>query len=606
MFAQVVLLQRLPSEFDFFDYVIPSHLKVNENDLVFVPFRRKKTIGVVVKIQHHSTFKGTHKEIIDVHHALLTPSQRALSEWMIQMYGAGRGVVYSMCVPPLGPRAFALLPEFQTFLHAEQGKKKISVVRYFLWKQCVEFCVKASQKGSLLILVPTRSMIVSLKKDFPSAHFFQSDSKDTEKRAVWNAVRQNNTKITIGTRAALFLPFVHLMTVVVIDEEHEGYKQWDSSPRYRIHEPLEKLQRLSCFDIVYMSRVPSVATVGSVPPEQRHTVPEIPETCPPRIPVTLVDMRHERAAKNFSSFSYLLSEKINETLSNKKSVFLLVQSKGMSSVHACAECGEVSRCGECHIPLFLNYEGMLTCRYCTYTLKCPPSCVRCGSVTIAPSHKGVEGVVKEAQKFFHAPVIGFDAKTKPDALNIQPPFICIGTHAAIPYLNFHHINLVGIIDADRHLRIPELYAEELFLSHAVSLHASFQKCHGEGYFLLQTFDILHTALRALSSGVFAPWYTEALKMRQSLMLPPQVKLVKVTIESIDAAERAKKIVETCGRNLKIPPIIFPLYPEMRGANRRFGILFKLSPAQWENEWAPIVKCIDHAYKIDINPISLLS
>ena len=401
-------------------------------DGVLVPFQKGEKLGLVLKI-HQETPEFKVKEISKTLELqpLLFPWQLELAHWISEYYFCSLWDSIRLFIPKdifkkqrkkkesnkkvtqkntdkdLTPEQKDIL---EKILKEKPAKSLIQGItgsgKTEIYKRLIQEAVK--NEGQCLLLVPeislTPQFVSYFKEEFPEIAVIHSRISEGERTELWRQVKTGEVQLVLGSRSSLFSPFKNLK-LVVMDEEHEwSYKQ-DQSPRYHARDVLFKIQNLTGAQIVLGSATPSLETrykaeqgeLAYFTLEKRALGSELPK-------VQIVDMRDELKKKNFSMFSDDLEQKIRSTLAAKEQVLLFLNRRGSASSTVCRECGKVTECAECKVPLTYHARNfskpILVCHHCGVFAPLPEHCDRCGSVRIRQLGVGTEKVETELQKLF--------------------------------------------------------------------------------------------------------------------------------------------------------------------------------------------------------------
>ncbi len=600
MIARVVPLRRMPSRFEMFEYQIPEGLIVQQGHVVAVPFQKHVELGVVVALAEHAEFRGTLKALLKTYGHMLSGPACAFAQWFSLCYGIYTGTIFKMLLPPLQKRLLYAVSRAHAIPPQKNGRTY--VITYNSAENRTEYLQKkiSHAKGQCLILVPHKEYMAALQKVFIDGLVYDSSLSNKSKREVWHVIATQDKCVVIGTRSSIFLPFFNISHVFVIDEEHDGHKSWDAAPHYRVHEPLYWLKSQCSFELHFLSRCPQVSTLFGVPSDARVMLPR--RHGQRASDVTIIDTQQETRA-----ISFAFEMKINETIERGLSVFIYCHRKGEGLTYFCKDCGLISLCSHCTIPLRVK-KNRLECCHCGAMCDVPAQCAKCGGVRWGVSRPGIESVGAWLRQRFETSIVMFESGASPDVFSaLQPPFICVGTDAAFPYVPFDEIGLVGVVGFDTMLAIPEYHCTEKVMSSMITLRACASESRHGARLCIQTSQPLHPIIQALCGDSLTPWYIQELSLRKTLTLPPFSQLVKISIESPHAMEKAEELLGECKKKFpRIQGTSYSLYPERSGKNERACVLFKLPLRDWDAWLCQLSPMISPCGRLDVSPISLLS
>lgn len=459
------------------------------------------------------------------------------------------------------------LNEFKPYLlHGVTGSGKTEV-----YMQLIQKVINNKQA---LILVPeislTPQLVETFKKRFGNdIAILHSHLSNGEKYDEWRKIERNEVKIVIGARSAVFAPLSNL-GIIIIDEEHSSTYKQENNPRYNaIDIGLYRAKWHQC-PIVLGSATPSVesytrakAGVYELLEMKRRVNQNLPN-------VTLVDMKKEIKNGNFI-FAKILKEKINEKLNNNEQIILLLNRRGYTTISTCKDCGFTHKCPNCDIPLTYHLKNKkMVCHYCNYETNKLYNCPVCKSKNINERGMGTEKLEEEVIKEFPmAKVLRMDVdttRTKQAHKKIITDFenlkynILIGTQMIAKGLDFPNVTLVGVINGDASLNIPDFRsAERTFqLLNQVSGRAGRGMLKGE--VIIQAFNPDHYSLVLAKNHDYIGFYNEEMHLRKILKYPPFYNLCLIKISGSDVSKcenESNKIITYLRQNLDEEIILGP-------------------------------------------------
>lgn len=431
--------------------------------------------------------------------------------------------------------------QFTPFLlHGVTGSGKTEV-----YINIVDNIVKEGKEA--IILVPEISLTPQVVSKFKNRFgniiaVLHSGLSDGEKYDEWRKIVRKEVSIVIGARSAVFAPFENI-GIIIIDEEHSDTYKQENMPRYNaIDVALHRTKKHNC-PVLLGSATPSMDSYTKAK-MGLYELLELNERINKKLPkVTLVDMKKEIEQGN-RIFSNLLQSKIKDCLDNNKQAIILLNRRGYSTSISCHKCGYKAICPKCEIPLTYHKKGnYLQCHYCGYKTFKPVKCPDCNSSDINEFGLGTEKLEEEIiNTFERAKTIRMDIDTtskKGSHNKIINDFqngkynILIGTQMVAKGLDFENVVLVGVINADASLNIPDYRsAERTFdLLSQVSGRAGRGKLEGE--VILQGFNIDHYSILAASIHDYKSFYNKELQIRKKLDYPPYYNLCLIRTSSKD-------------------------------------------------------------------------
>ena len=425
-----------------------------------------------------------------------------------------------------------------------------------------------------LVLVPeislTPQLVETFKKRFGNnIAILHSHLSNGEKYDEWRKIERKEVNIVIGARSAVFAPLTNL-GIIIIDEEHSNTYKQENNPRYNaIDVGIYRAKKYN-IPIILGSATPSIESYTRAK-TNIYELLEMKNRVNNNLPkVTLVDMKEEIKNKN-TIFSRVLKDKINEKLNNNEQVIILLNRRGYTTITTCNNCGFTHKCPKCDIPLtyHLNSKKMI-CHYCNYETNKLYKCPECNSTDIKERGMGTEKLEQVViNEFKNAKVVRMDVdttRTKQAHQKIINDFenlkynILIGTQMIAKGLNFPKVTLVGVLNGDASLNIPDFRSGErtFQLLNQVAGRAGRSDLLGE--VIIQAFNIDHYSLVYAKKNDYLKFYNEEMKIRKLLKYPPFYNLCVVKIQGIDnikCEEEANKIISYLKHNLNDEIILGP-------------------------------------------------
>ena len=432
---------------------------------------------------------------------------------------------------------------------------------------------KAINKGmSAIMLVPEISLTPQIVERFTlrfgdNIAILHSGLSDAEKYDEYRKITMGKVKIVVGARSAIFAPLTNI-GVIIIDEEHTATYKQENHPRYHARDIAILRSKYHNCPIDLGSATPSLESFARAMNKNYELLVMKKRANNMVLPnVHIVDMKEEIKRGNYT-FSKLLIDKINEKISKGEQVILLLNRRGYSPLIKCSKCGEVEKCPNCDISLtYHKSSDSLRCHYCNYTKKCPSKCMKCGSTDIKGIGLGTEKLEQEIIDKFKARVIRMDADTtsrKGMHEKIIKEFglgkydILLGTQMIAKGLDFPKVTLVGVINADMSLCVPDFRSSErtFQLLSQVSGRAGRGKYPGE--VIIQTFNPNHYSIRYAKNHDYLNFYKEEMAIRKQLNYSPYYFITLVRISCKDYEEgfkHANKIKDYLEKNLSSDTIL---------------------------------------------------
>lgn len=375
---------------------------------------------------------------------------------------------------------------------------------------------------------------------------YHSKFPDNERVEVWNKLlMEKGPMLVLGVRSSMFLPFSNL-GLVIVDEEHEtSYKQQEPAPRYHARNAAIVLARMHGAKAILGSATPSLDSYynalsgkyGLVELTTRYGEVMMPEV----LTADLKELRRKKIMKD-TLFSPLLVQKIKEALGNGEQVILFQNRRGFAPLLECKSCGWVPHCVNCDVSLtYHKYQNRLVCHYCGYSEPFPAKCPACGSEDIKMLGFGTEKIEEEVAALFpeaKAERLDFDsARTRHAYERIIDDFetgktnILIGTQMLSKGLDFGNVSVVGILNADSLMNIPDFRAHERAFQLIVQVSGRAGRRAKRGVVVLQTSQPGHPVVRLAQEFDYKEMANLQLAERKMFRYPPYYRLIYIVIRS---------------------------------------------------------------------------
>ncbi len=474
-------------------------------------------------------------------------------------------------------------------IHGVTGSGKTEV-----YMELIEGVLK--QDKTAIVLVPEISLTPQMIRRFTEKFgdniaAIHSALSEGEKYDEWRKIARGEAKIVIGARSALFAPVKNL-GLIVIDEEHsDTYKQDDSNPRYDAKEmAIERCKLNSSCKVILGSATPALDSYAKAKKGIYHLLTLSNRVNKRPLPnIEIIDMNEE--IKNIKGhFSDKLLSKIKEKIEKHEQVILLLNRRGYSSYISCKNCGYVFKCPNCDITLtYHKYTNNLRCHYCGYAENIVTICPSCRENAISSLGVGTEKIEEELFSLIPDVKIvrmDFDTTTKKGSHEkIIKDFrdhkydILLGTQIVAKGLDFEDVTLVGVINADTSLNIPDFRSSETTFSLLSQVAGRSGRSRKEGEVVLQTFNKNHYAITHVKKHDYLGFYNDEMIIRRNLKYPPFYYIVYIRVSSKDnniCYKEALKIKKSLEKYLNEAIILGPSAASLFKLNNiyRYGIIIK--------------------------------
>ena len=575
---------------------------------VVVPLGKNKIYTGVVLNTHNNTPEGVEvKAIIEVldDHPVVNEQQFAFWQWIANYYICPLGDVMKAALPgamkpkdeaalkestrtrrsgkatatphyacpcnPLNPaqeKAFAeietsFLSKNVTLLHGVTSSGKTEIYIHLI----NNYLAKGKQ---VLYLLPEIALTTQITERLH--HFFgdrmgvyHSKFTDTQRLDVYKRqASERPYQLILGVRSSIFLPFQNL-GLVIVDEEHEqSYKQQEPAPRYHARNAAIMLAQMFGAKTLLGTATPSFEVYhlshkgqyGYVQLTQRYRDMQLPT-------IEIVDTKEAKRKRQMKGvFSPRLIEVMRAALERKEQIILFQNRRGFSSFIECKTCGWVPRCPHCDVTLTLHKKtSTLTCHYCGYTTRIPERCPACEEDKFTDIGTGTEKVEEQIAHLFEGiTTLRMDldtATTRTQFERIISDFsehkadILIGTQMVTKGLDFDHVSVVGILDADTMLNLPDFRSYERTFQTLSQVAGRAGRNNTAGHIILQTRSAESDIIRQITQGDYWQMFYTQMTERQLFHYPPFRRLIYVYLRhkddellehlASDMAERLRQI-----------------------------------------------------------------
>ena len=481
-----------------------------------------------------------------------------------------------------------------------------------------------------IVLVPEISLTPQMVNRFRERFgdkiaALHSALSDGEKYDEWRRIYRGEASIVIGARSAIFAPLKNI-GVIIIDEEHsDSYKQSDSSPRYNAKDVAILRSKYHKCPVVLGSATPSLETMARAK-KGVFKLLELPNRVNGKsLPkVSIIDMNDRK--RNKGNFSLELLNSIRDRLDKNEQIILLLNRRGYSNFVTCKNCGFTFKCPNCDITLtYHKSSNTLRCHYCGYGEKVYKKCPECKEESLSNLGVGTQKIEEELSKLFPISRIlrmDYDTTSRKgmheemiEDFKSHKYDILLGTQMVAKGLDFSLVTLVGVINADTSLNIPDFRSSENTFSLLSQVAGRSGRSEKTGEVIIQTFNPDHYAISLVKTHNYLGFYEKEMSIRKVLKYPPYYYLCNIKISGKDADyiyAEALKIKRSLDRNIPNDIILGPSNSSIFRVNNifRYNIIIKYKKDI--DLYEILNKIIEH-YKtnskikvdIDFNPIQVL-
>lgn len=411
-----------------------------------------------------------------------------------------------------------------------------------------------------IVLVPEISLTPQMTNRFISRFgkqvaIMHSALSDGEKFDEWRKIKSGQARVVVGARSAIFVPIENI-GVIIIDEEHEATYKQESNPRYHARDVALLRAKYHKAVLLMGSATPSIESRARASrgvyqflqlTHRANPMAKIPK-------VEIVDFRDYVGQQEVSNFTPYLLEKIADRLEKNEQVVLMLNRRGYSSFIMCRDCGYVDECPNCDISLTLHMDTKtMNCHYCGFEKSIPHTCPNCHSRSIRYYGTGTQKAYDElVEVFSQARILRMDVDTTRqkgahqrilDKFGNHEADILLGTQMIAKGLDFPNVTLVGVLNADTSLNLPDFRSSERTFQLLTQVAGRAGRAEKEGEVLIQTYNPQHYAIQLAQKQDYEAFYAYEMGIRRQLAYPPYYFTVGLTLSHKDEQTVVRKSFE---------------------------------------------------------------
>ncbi len=582
-----------------YHYQVPAGMNVAVGHRVRAFFGPRKAVGVVL-----SVFDGEPARPLKPLDSLVDPAPALTSEgvecakFMARRFGAPIGEALKALVPPFvkaldekvevfaappraeSPPAFTLTPGQAAALERLESlldAKKHATTLIFgvpasgkteVYLRLIRRAIKDG--GQALFLLPEISLTRPFFDEFAASlgvpvALWHSGLTPRERRRAWLAISRGDVKVVVGARSACLLPFKDLRLAILDEEQDESFKQDSNSPFYHARDVA--IERAKAFGALAVlgSATPSIeawAMARSGAAELLAMPDRVSKV--PRAPVTTLP-----PGRFGEVLSEALVEKMAERLRRGEQSILLVNRRGFSTLTTCGKCRWIDRCVECGVAKITHEVPgggyVLICHHCARKWPPPERCGDCGEAAMRSGGVGTQRVAAEVKlRLPGARVLRMDRDTVSkeakleervyDKFRAHKADVLVGTKLVAKSFHFPEVTLVGVVDADTMLHMPDFRSAERTMQLLAQVAGRAGRADKPGEVLLQTLSPDHEAIKGAAGGDYAAWADAELAARVELSYPPAGGLIRAILSCADEAKLTEAGAAWAeGLRVQLPP-----------------------------------------------------
>lgn len=623
--------------------------KLAAGSIIKVPLQQKSVLGIVVRPVSKPAFAV--RPIKEVVSSRSLPEQLLdLIDWLVAYYPASRGSVLLSCLPSSlitatvkAPRTkithqavaattiqpalttqqkqaievIGASPISSTLLHGDTGSGKTRV-----YAEIAQNCI--SNNRSAIILTPeiglTSQLAANLRVFFGHrVVVFHSQLTSRERRTAWQTIAESREPlVVIGPRSALFTP-LHNIGLVVMDEAHESAYKQEQAPHYQTSRVAATLARLHKAHFIMGTATPLVADYyvykAKGLPIIRLSSAAIKSAVAPQVRLVSLGDREQFTRSPYISEPLRLA--IEQSLKAGEQSLVFLNRRGSARIVLCQQCGWQALCPHCDTALTFHADRHeLRCHLCGYKAQTPTTCPKCSNTDITFRSAGTKTVVTELTRLFpNARISRFDTDNhKHERLenvyravhdgNID---ILVGTQMLGKGLDLPKLSVVGVVQADTSLLIPDYTADETTYQQLVQIMGRVGRGHRAGNVIIQSHSPDNVVIQAAIARDYNLFYETQIKEREQFAFPPFVHLLKLTFHRANpkSSESGALKLKQALMDLKLPIEIngpSPAFHEKRAGRYYWQLIIK---SRQRSALLAIIHGLPGGWSHDIDPTSLL-
>jgi len=488
----------------------------------------------------------------------------------------------------------------------------------------IEACKEVAKRGKrALVMTPEISLTPQLfgrfEKEFGNrVTVYHSNMSTAERYEKWAGIAENNYQVVIGTRSAVFTPIKDL-GIIILDEEHDPSYKENSKVRYNTQDVALRLAKILNIPVVFGSATPSVSLRYMAENKSYFKLLYMPVKASPSSEVEkeVIDLRKVDSFKQSSLISNRLHGAIKEEIGKNNKVIIFLNRRGYSNFVICNSCGNVPKCPACNLA-FKYHVGpnMLRCHHCGREVPFSKKCIKCGQDNIFLRGAGIQKVEKQLNlRFRDVPVIRMDSDATTSRKSHQKilsrfmsysPAILLGTQMIAKGLDIEDVTLVGVINCDSMLELPDYHMYERAYQLICQVAGRAGRKTKKGRVLIQTYNPNHEVISCFMEGDYERFYAQELKNRKELSYPPFSNVINVIVSGKDEKKVNKdcqKFFTEAGKIIKIEDsLLGPAPSPFYRINRYYRWHFIIKTGQINRVIARLTKLVKSFRKDEENKI----
>ena len=456
-----------------------------------------------------------------------------------------------------------------------------------VYLQAISYALELGRNA--LVLVPEIALTPQLTGRFQARFgggiaILHSGLSDGERYDEWRRIRRGLARIVIGARSAIFAP-MEKIGIIIVDEEHEASFKQSDGLRYNARDLALVRGRMERAAVVLGSATPLVTSIHAAQ-EGRLTLLSLPERVAGR-PMPLVELVAMKGSKETISTS--LSAKLTETFEQRRQAIVFLNRRGFATFLVCTDCGKPLTCPNCSVTLtYHRQRGESLCHYCDYAVPAPGTCPACSGTTLSELGAGTEKLEHDLKELLStARILRMDSDTTSgkgsherllSRMNDGSADVLVGTQMIAKGHDFPEVTLVGVVNAEASLGMPDFRAAERTFQLLSQVIGRAGRGKNPGRVVVQAFDTEHYAILSAAGHDAAGFFRQELEFRREAGYPPFAFLAAFAISGLseqavtEQADMAARLLMRLKAELRVRveilgPAPSPLY-RLRNRFRR--------------------------------------
>lgn len=412
-----------------------------------------------------------------------------------------------------------------------------------------EVYIKAAQAAieggrSVIVLVPeialTRQLVDVFSRRIPDIAILHSGMSVAERYEQWQRIKRGQSRLVLGPRSAIFAPLPAL-GLIIMDEEHENSYKQEETPRYHARDIARQRARLSAAVLLMGSATPALETYYRATTKATGLLRLSHRTAGAAVPEVIIeDMRNSFKSGNSGLISDYLRNRLQHTLLMGQQSILFINRRGHSPMTICRECGTIATCSDCSVGMTFHRDlNKNVCHYCNRHSPQSSVCQVCGSQHLQLTGAGTQKVEDEIRQLFPlASIARLDwDSSRPkgaqkeilQAMKEQRIDILIGTQMVAKGLDFPLVSLVGVVDADSILNLPDFRARERCFQLLVQVAGRAGRADIPGEVIIQTYNLQEPLWQKVINQDYPSFYNDEINIRKLLEYPPFTDILRIVL-----------------------------------------------------------------------------